>query len=1113
MTDRSNFTDGTEAELPPAVETPLGAPRARAPRVREPEIEAPPEPLAEELPPPPYKRGIGVRRPLLVVGVWAALTLILGTLGLFAKDILHPEDLVIKGTPSAHALALDKAAFGESTPVTIMLEGPAKTLDADGPTLVKNLNKIEGVSAASPWSAGAPVLMRESPSRALLIVSINEDVIDAGRDTLPKINAQLAKLPGAVEASVAGQARFSTELVDLVFAGALKAEILAFPFLLIILLLIFRAPFAAAIPLIMGLAVIGVTTGAVTLIGLFTPVNILAQASGSIIGLALGVDYSLLLVSRYRDELALGKTTDEAIAATMATAGRTIAFAGGILLLAGLVVIGVSFGWASMTTGTIGVALAAIFSVIAAFTLLPATLKLVGPNLEKWSIARKSSKPIVAPFVAKVIKHPVPSALLAAIPLLILCLAALGLGVGGGLKTGGPDLKMFKDDNPMRVDMESVAAQYGGGVMAPYEVIASSDSTEPLTSPSDVRALGKFQNKLADDPAVRYVLGMGTNNAQKASSAAEDAPTSLAKLDVGLGAASSGAKQVRKGLTTAGGGASQLAAANNAALAGARTLANGFATAQSGANQLQSGLSQSASGASQLDSALAKLERGTQRLKDATNEARRTARGIVNGAQLLRNFVNDTGSAINNIGGSSQATSAIDSAIGALDGLPSDVQSEPGVQSARSSLQSARGSVGSSGTGDAKAKNDKVLGAVDLGISQANGALSDVNRLNSAIGDLNSGVAQIANSTGRLSSGLGQLKSGSSKLANGMAPLAGGSQQLANGLGSLSGGSSTLAGGLNDGSKKSEKLTKGLESGQRRIARLRAQADAQGKVDLKAVGKSPYLTMALLSAAPTDQKRNLGLVLNEANGGDATRTYIFTRELPTDKSIAPFNERVTASTEGLSKKLDAEVVVGGPGRTFLDYDRFTSQRIVWLLAILSIASFLFLLVVFRSVLLAFKAVVLNLLTVGAAMGLVALLYGGSEPLFGGPGWMEATSFFVVYSVTFALSMDYEIFMINSMRESWIRTGSNERAISEGVAKTARIVTGSALVMCVLFLAMAFTTELVSSAQLGLGLAFAIAIDATLVRLVLLPATMRLFGSANWWMPKWLDRVTPNVALH
>jgi RND superfamily putative drug exporter len=110
-------------------------------------------------------------------------------------------------------------------------------------------------------------------------------------------------------------------------------------------------------------------------------------------------------------------------------------------------------------------------------------------------------------------------------------------------------------------------------------------------------------------------------------------------------------------------------------------------------------------------------------------------------------------------------------------------------------------------------------------------------------------------------------------------------------------------------------------------------------------------------------------------------------------------------------------------------------------------------------------------------------------------------------------MDYEIFMINRMRESYIESGSNEIAIRDGVTKTAGIITGSAAVMAVLFLAVAFTSELISNAQMGLGLAVAILIDATVVRLILLPASMRLFGDANWYMPPWLDQLLPNVAIH
>lgn len=1076
---------------------------ARAPIPRE---KTPPR----ELPIPPRDKTprtvrLATKHAKIVIAVWALLAIPLAVVGLFAPKVLHAEDLIIRGTPSAAALKADQKAFGVNSPLTIMLTGPAAAIDANGPQLVDRLNQIHGVSAASPWSAGAPDLMRETPNRALIVVSANKDLIGTGRDILPKIDAQLDKLPGGVTANVAGQARFSTELVDLVFSGALKAEILAFPFLLLILLMIFRAPIAAAMPLVQGVAVIGLTTGFVTLLGLLMPVNILAQASGSIIGLALGVDYSLLFVQRFRDELRNGKSTEQAVADSLNTAGRTVTFAGGILVLAGLIVMAVSFGWASMTTGSIGVVAAAVFSVLAALTLLPACLSLLGPNIDKWAIGQVDKPSRVAPLVNRIISRPALASAIVLVPLLALCAAAFTL------KTGGPDLKMFKADNPMRTDMEAVAKVYGGGVMAPYEVVATSKDL-PLTAPSDVKAISSFQNSVAQDPAVKYVIGLGNDRVKNVSKTTEGVPETLY---AGLGAASSGAKQNEKGLKSAAAASSQLAAANNQALAGAQTLASGLAAAQAGSSSLSSGLGKAASGAGQLDSAMAKLQSGARELRLGSRTARSSASGFKRGINLLSTLVGNTSAAINGISaGNSQATSAIDQAIAAIDSLPAADQSDPGVQSARSSLSSARGSVGEvSGLSSARAANDRVRGAISLAGEWTDRAVSGAGQLDSGVAKLNDGVSQLAASSGKLSSGLDQLSGGSNTLKNGLSPLAGGSQQLASGLGVLAGGSGELAKGLSRGSKKSSKLTSGLKEGNASIARLKREADAQGKVSAKEVGKSPFLTMALLSAAPEAQKRNLNLVLNEEQGGTATRAYILTDDLPTDKSLTSFDDRLAGQSEKLAKATGASVAVGGAGRTFLDYDSFTKHRIWILLAALSLMSFLFLLVVFRSVLLAAKAVVLNLITVGAAMGLITLLYGGDSPLFGGPGWMEATSFFVVYSVTFALSMDYEIFMINRMRESYLKTGSNDKAIRDGVIKTASIVTGSALVMCVLFAAMAYTSQLVSQAQLGLGLAFAIAIDATVVRLVLLPATMRLFGEANWWMPAWLERITPNVAIH
>ncbi|MBI5311440.1 MAG: MMPL family transporter, partial [Actinobacteria bacterium] len=834
--------------------------------------------------------------PRRVILVWAILTLVLGTAGLFAKSVLHPEDLMIRGTPSAEAIEHDRVAFGKNSPVTILLEGPARQLNAAGPKLVDEISKLQHVSVANPWAAGAPEMLRERPDRVLLVVSIDKDVIDAGRDVLPKVQQKIDQhLPKQIESYVAGEPRFSTELVDLVFAGALKAEILSIPFLLLILLLIFRAPIAAAIPLVQGLAVIGVTTGFVTLLGLLMPVNILAQASGSIIGLALGVDYSLLFVSRFRDELRAGCTVPEAVENSMNTAGRTVLFAGGILVLAGLVVIAVSFGWASMTTGTIGVVSAAVFSVVAAYTLLPACLLVIGENIDRWQIGSTGKTALVVPAVNRIIDRPVLASALTLIPLLLLC------GVALGLQTGGPDLKMFKPDNPMRSDVETVADRYGGGVMAPYVVVVSAHN-QPVTSPANIRALEQFQRSLAADPSVSYVIGPATTSARRLADGTENAGTNLARLDVGLGAASIGARKLRRGLDKASGGAGQLAGAGNQAQAGARQLQSGLGSAALGADQLSAALKQSASGSRQLENALAQLARGATQLRSGMREAKSTAGGIRVGVDELQRYIGDTSASLSRVqSATSQATTAVDQAIAALDSLPAAVQSDPAVVSARGELNAARGSVGSSGgdVQDAIANLGKVDSAVQLGETQADTAVSGINKLSSGVDQLTSGARQIAASSGKLSSGLGQLSTGSSQLSAGLYPLLGGSRQLADGLGGVGSGSGELSKGLSRGEKSSASLSRGVSRASQSVSRLRREADAQGQVDLADVGRSPYLAMALLSSAPEEQKRNLRLVLNEQNGGTSARVFVLTDELPTSKSMEAFNDRLVKGAAGL----------------------------------------------------------------------------------------------------------------------------------------------------------------------------------------------------------------------
>jgi putative drug exporter of the RND superfamily len=178
-------------------------------------------------------------------------------------------------------------------------------------------------------------------------------------------------------------------------------------------------------------------------------------------------------------------------------------------------------------------------------------------------------------------------------------------------------------------------------------------------------------------------------------------------------------------------------------------------------------------------------------------------------------------------------------------------------------------------------------------------------------------------------------------------------------------------------------------------------------------------------------------------------------------------------------------------------------------------SFLLLMLVFRSIAVPLKAAVMNLLSIGAAYGVLVAVFqwGWGASLLGLDGPTPITSLIVVimFPILFGLSMDYEVFLLSRIREEYLRTGDNTESVARGLAGTGRVVTSAALIMIVVFLS--FVPSAVPSLKmLGLGLSVAILVDATVVRMVLVPATMTLLGSANWWLPGWLDRVLPHLAV-
>ena len=197
----------------------------------------------------------------------------------------------------------------------------------------------------------------------------------------------------------------------------------------------------------------------------------------------------------------------------------------------------------------------------------------------------------------------------------------------------------------------------------------------------------------------------------------------------------------------------------------------------------------------------------------------------------------------------------------------------------------------------------------------------------------------------------------------------------------------------------------------------------------------------------------------------------------------------------------------GETAEIVDYNELMSTWLPIVFAFVLGLSFILLTVAFRSIVVPVKAILLNLLSVGAAYGLIVLVFqkGIGNEIFGFEqvDAIEAWLPLFLFSVLFGLSMDYEVFLLSRIRERYTQTGDTSEAVAFGVRTTARLITGAALIIIVVFAGFA-TGELVMFQQMGFGIAVALLIDATVVRSVLVPAAMELLGKRNWYLPKWLE---------
>lgn len=1059
---------------------------------------------------------LSIRHPLAALLVCVAVAGGLVAVSSGVTSSLSPSIVVVPGTDSSHAQHLAESGFGPSVLVPVLLEGPKAQLDRQGPALVRELARRPDTRVMSAWDGGeVGAGLRPRPTAAMVVASVAHTEKDMVETYQAQIDGVVAKqITAPIHASITGQPSLDRGFKDAAVDATRTGALLTIPILFVVLLLLLRAPVAAA-----GLALLGGVTalsglGVMALLGQVIPVDSIAMALGTMTGLALGVAYGLMIFRRWRLELDRDVAHHDAAHAAVdavASTGRAVLI-GGTGVVVSLIVAAAIAPTEILTSLGIGAMLCAALAVGGAVVVVPAALTLLG-HRALW-LSFRAPRPVAAVWDrlatgggGSVVRHAGTAGALATAVLVALALPIFSL------QTGPPGPQLLPKDSPERQSFERVAQVMGPGWPTPFNIVIYSED-RPITDKQLLVDIEAFQKKLVKDPRIASVVGPGSlapvsrelgvlpKKLKESTKLLKGGKKKLGELQSGLDDAAAGSKQLKEGLASAASGAGQLQGGSGQAQSGAGQLRNGLGQARSGAQQISGGLGQALDAAQQLRDGAAKLLAGSKQLKGGLGQA---VTPVQQGLPIVQQMAADVSAgsdAVKAAQGSSQAlVGQLDQAAAALAQLPAD---DPGVQSALAAVQSAR----QAAEGTAASLNTaapKISGAAGVA-----GAFAD------QVGQLSTGLAQLYAGSTQLTDGISQLQAGNSQLATGMAKLnTGGGQlntglgalrdgaaRLETGLGQLTAGSGQLASGLSSGVGPAGTLASGLAGGAQEVAKFRG--DLPSPKDLERLMKespglfdSGYFVLAAVSGATPGQRNQASFAVNLDRGASAGQIVVISKTDAASDATRSLGEDLQKQADAFAQATKTDAAVGGPAGQLGDFTTATAARIAPVAVALAVIMSLLLMAFLRAIAVPLAAVALDLLTCAATFGAMQLLFGGDNPLLGGPGYVDPMSIIATLAAVFGITMVYEVQLLWRTREKLLQTGDAEASVRSALRETAAAGTGAAIAMVAAIVPFAIS-QLVVVRQLGVAVGVAIILDALVVRPVLLPAALEVLGRFGWW---------------
>lgn len=1061
---------------------------------------------------------LSIAKPRVALLAWGAVAIVLALIGLGVSKSLSPTIVVVPGTESSRAQHLTDAQFGPTQLVPILLQGPSSELNKQGPKLVTELVKRPRTRALSAWDAGsAGEGLRPSSNAAMIVVSVDKPEKDVVNNDQPQIEALVAReIKSPVRANVTGQASIDRALKDQSISTTRRSELIALGILFVLLLIGLRAPLAAVAVTLVGAATVLASYGLMAVMGKVIAVDAVAIALGSMTGLALGVGYSLLILDRFHQlELKPGHDPRDAAGAAVETVGSTgkaVLFAGTGLILALLLATAIA-PTKILTSLGVGVLLCSTLAVGGAVVVMPAALTLFGPRIARAAVGapgvmtRDWDRLVGAG--AWVRRYAVIAGLLSTGALLLLAAPALGL------KTGPPGISQLPKSDKARISFEEVARVMGPGWPTPYNIIVVTPKG-PITTAKTLEELDAFQAKIAKDPAVASVAGPGalssaTKQLGKLPTALKESSKlltggkkDLVRLSNGLGQAQSGSKQLQSGLVEASAGAGKLHGGSGEAQAGSAKLHAGLAAANSGSAKLSGGLNEALAGANALKAGATQALAGSVDLANGLTSTHAPATEALPSMKQLSTLTESTNGAITSLQGQAQsASSETASAIAALQGMTSG-KNDPHYAEALAAVERAHGSV----TGVSSGLNSASGGASEAAKIASNiyaqgTFLSNVlGELATGAGKLQAGIAKLRAGNGQLATGLGKLSAGGGQLTSGLTQLRDGAGALETGLGQLTAGAGQLQSGLAGGVSPTGQLVNGLGLLQAGVAKFSTTLPSPKDIETleeQAPGlfNSGYFLLAAVQGAQPAAANEATFAVNVSKGGTAGQIVVVSKYTSSDPRTAALGERLDAATKAFAVKNHLATAVGGPAGNLQDFTSATNERLPYVIAALAIVVALTLGVALRAVALPIATVLMLLLTAAATFGAMDLLFGGAHPPLGGPGYLDPMSIVGIFTAVFGISLVYLVLLLARAREEIVKGATVDGAIDTALRSTAAASTGTGILMIAAMIPFA-TTELLTVRMFGVGIAIAVALDAFIVRPVLLPAAVEVMGRWSWW---------------